>query len=127
MPSILIRAIVFITLALILYTVGVWTERISKTLKPFHLIFFWGGLICDSLGTFMMSKLTSSSESGMISLHGITGAIAIVLMMVHAIWATVVLVRKNEKSLHTFHKFSMFVWIVWLIPYILGMMIGMGR
>ncbi len=127
MSPTLIRAIIFITLALILYTIGVWTERIGKTLKPFHLIFFWGGLVFDSLGTYLMSKLTSSSESAVLSLHGITGAIAIILMMVHAVWATIVLVRKNEKSLHTFHKFSLFVWIVWLVPYILGMMMGMGK
>ena len=127
MSTTLIAAISFITLALIFYTIGVWTERIGKTLKLFHLIFFWVGLLCDSLGTFMMSKLTSTAESGMISLHGITGAIAIALMLVHAIWATVVLIRKDEKSLHTFHKFSLFVWIVWLVPFILGMMMGMGR
>ena len=127
MSPTLIKAIIFITLALVLYTIGVWTERIGKTLKPFHLIFFCGGLLCDSMGTFLMSKLTSSSESAVLSLHGITGAIAIVLMMVHAIWATIVLLRKNENSLHTFHKFSIFVWIVWLIPYIIGMMMGMGR
>ncbi len=127
MSTTLIRAIIFITLALILYTVGVWTEKIGKILKPFHLIFFWGGLVFDSLGTYLMSKLTSSSESAVLSLHGITGAIAIALMLVHAVWATIVLVRKNEKSLHTFHKFSLFVWIVWLVPYILGMMMGMGK
>ena len=127
MSPTLIKAIIFITLALILYTIGVWTEKIGRTLKPFHLIFFWAGLICDSLGTFLMSKLTGSAESKALSLHGITGAIAIILMMVHAVWATVVLIKKDEKSLHTFHRFSLFVWIVWLVPYILGMMMGMGR
>ena len=127
MSQILIRAIIFITLALILYTIGVWTERIGKTLKPFHLIFFWGGLVCDSLGTFFMSRLTSDAQTTALSLHGITGAIAIVLMMIHAVWATIVLMRREEKSLHTFHRFSLFVWIVWLVPYLLGMMMGMGR
>ena len=126
MSPILIKAIIFITLALVLYTVGVWTERIGKKLRPIHLLFFWAGFICDSLGTFLMSKLTTSAESRLMSLHGITGMIAIVLMLIHAVWATIVLVRKDEKSMTTFHRFSLFVWIVWLIPYGIGMVMGMG-
>jgi hypothetical protein len=34
MAPTLIKAIIFITLALVLYIIGVWTERIGKTLKP---------------------------------------------------------------------------------------------
>ena len=60
-------------------------------------------------------------------LHGITGALAIVLMLFHALWATLVLVKKDEKKQESFHKFSIFVWLVWLVPYILGMIIGMGH
>ena len=124
MSQTLIKAIIFITLALVLYTVGVWSERIGKKLKPIHLIFFWAGLLCDGTGTHLMTKLTSSSNAAAVSVHGITGAIAIVLMLIHAIWATVVLVKKDEKSMSTFHRFSLFVWIVWLVPYILGMVMG---
>ena len=60
-----------------------------------------------------------------VSPDGITGMIAIVLMMIHAVWATVVLVRKDEKSMQTFHRFSIAVWIIWLVPFVLGMMMGM--
>ena len=49
--------------------------------------------------------------------HGLSGVLAIVLMFIHAIWATVVLVKKDEKMIVNFHKFSVFVWLVWLIPY----------
>ena len=31
------------------------------------------------------------------------------------------------KKQESFHKFSIFVWLVWLVPYILGMIIGMGH
>lgn len=127
MSQTLIKAIIFITLALILYTVGVWSERIGKKLKPIHLFFFWAGLLCDGIGTHLMTKLTFTADAAAVSLHGITGAIAIVLMLIHAVWATVVLVKKDEKSMHTFHRFSLFVWVVWLIPYILGMVMGNSR
>ena len=51
-------------------------------------------------------------------IHGFSGVLAIVLMFIHAIWATVVLVRKDEKMIANFHKFSIAVWLIWLIPYL---------
>jgi uncharacterized repeat protein (TIGR03987 family) len=58
-------------------------------------------------------------------IHSLTGIIAIVLMLVHAVWATVVLVRRNEKAIRNFHYFSVFVWAVWLIPYFTGFFASM--
>jgi len=49
--------------------------------------------------------------------HGISGLVAILLMLVHAAWALVVLLRKDDHALRNFHRFSVFVWAVWLIPY----------
>lgn len=119
------KAVIAITLALILYTIGVWSEHRAKVLKPAYLVFFWLGLCADTAGTTMMSKLADGATSGLMNAHGITGLIAIILMMIHAVWATVVLVRKDEKSMRTFHRFSIVVWIIWLIPFVLGMMMGM--
>lgn len=125
MSPLLMKAVIAITLALIFYTIGVWSEQRAKVLKPVHLVFFWLGLCMDTAGTAMMSKLADGSGGGLMSAHGITGMIAIILMMIHAVWATVVLVRKDEKAMHTFHRFSIIVWIIWLIPFVLGMMMGM--
>lgn len=125
----LVMAIITITLALVFYTIGVFSERRAHILKKQHVIIFWIGLIFDTTGTTIMSLLTkegSQAQSGM-GLHGITGALAIVLMLFHALWATLVLVKKDEKKQESFHKFSIFVWLVWLVPYILGMIIGMGH
>jgi hypothetical protein len=38
--------------------------------------------------------------------------LAILLMLFHAIWAAIVLVKKNEKMIINFHKFSIFVWVI---------------
>lgn len=54
------------------------------------------------------------------NLHGITGIIAIVLMLIHAIWVAVVLTSKNDDMIVKFHKFSIIVWIIWLVPFISG-------
>ena len=125
MDPLLMKAVIAITTALILYTIGVWSEHRAKVLKPVHLAFFWRGLCADTTGTAMMSKLADGSGGGLMSAHGITGLIAIILMLVHAVWATAVLVRRDEKAMHTFHRLSIIVWTIWLIPFVLGMMMGM--
>ena len=125
MSPLLMKAVTAITAALVFYTIGVWSEHRAKLLKPVHLIFFWLGLLMDAAGTHMMS-LISGSETGMLSnVHGITGMIAILLMLIHAVWATVVLVSGNEKAQQSFHRFSLFVWLIWLIPFVIGMIMGM--
>lgn len=130
MSGVLIFAIITITLALIFYTVGVFWERKSRSLNKKHVIIFWLGLLFDTTGTLTMSRIAKagvdsiSSSSQMI--HGITGALAIVLMLFHAGWATWVLYKNNEEKKAKFHKLSIFVWVVWLVPYIIGMIIGMG-
>ena len=126
MSGTLITAIITITSALVFYTIGVWSEHRSKKLKKIHLIFFWLGLCMDTTGTILIGRIAEQSIfSGNLSLHGITGALAIILMIVHAIWATIVLMKNNEDSAKNFHRLSIAVWAIWLVPYILGMVIGM--
>ena len=103
-----------ITLALVFYSIGVWAERISGKLKWWHWAFFILGLICDTLGTGAMFELAGGMT---FDVHGLTGLLAIVLMLIHAVWAFIVLIKKDEKAIQSFHKFSLLVWCIWLIPY----------
>ena len=116
-------ATIIITLALVFYSIGVWSERIQGRLKPWHLVFFVLGLICDTVGTGMMIEMAGGLT---FDIHGVTGVIAIVLMLIHAAWAFVVLLRKDEKMITNFHKFSLVVWFIWLIPYFSPMIFGMA-
>lgn len=59
--------------------------------------------------------------------HGISGMIAIILMVIHATWALAALLRKDEKTITKFHTFSVFVWAVWLIPFFSPMFFAMTR
>ncbi|MEI6124458.1 MAG: HsmA family protein [Bacteroidota bacterium] len=115
-------AISFIFAACIIYTVGVWAEKIRKLLKAWHVVVFWLGFICDTIGTGAMGSIAGSIFQ--FNFHGTTGMVAILLMLFHATWATIVIFRKNETLKLHFHKFSIFVWIVWLIPMITGMILG---
>ncbi len=105
---------IIISLALVFYSIGVWSERYAGRLKAWHLVFFWFGLICDTWGTGLMFEMAGGLTY---DLHGLTGLLAIILMFIHAVWATVVLLRKDEKLIVSFHKFSVVVWVIWLIPY----------
>lgn len=107
-------AVIVINLALLFYSIGVWSERIQGRLKIWHTVFFWLGLVCDTWGTGLMFEYAGGMNY---DIHGYSGVLAIALMLIHAVWATVVLVRKDEKLILNFHKFSIFVWLIWLIPY----------
>ncbi len=117
-------ATIIITSALIFYSVGVWSERIAGRLKPWHLVFFVLGLIFDTWGTGMMFEFAGGMT---LDIHGITGLIAILLMLVHAVWALAVLLKKDEKAIQNFHKFSVVVWGIWLIPYFSPMFFVMAE
>ncbi|NQX99156.1 MAG: TIGR03987 family protein [Flavobacteriales bacterium] len=124
MPTIVLHALIYFTLALIFYSVGVWAERIKKMLKPWHLIFFWMGLIADTLGTAYVKEQVGTV---IYNFHSITGILGLLLMFIHTVWATYIVIVSNPKQLSNFHKFSLLVWIVWLIPYFTGLISGMTR
>ena len=117
---------VLITLALVFYSIGIWSERIIRYLKKWHVVFFWLGFIFDTLGTYAMHML-ASNPFDITEPHTFTGQIALWLMLVHSVWASYIVLRGNELARNTFHKYSIVVWIVWLIPYISGMYLGMFK
>lgn len=123
----LVWAIVTITLALVFYTWGVFAERRAGRLTKGNLLLFWLGFAFDTTGTTIMTVMAEGRETvSVMNWHAITGALAIVLMLVHALWATYVLLRGSARMQKNFHKFSIIVWAIWLVPYVLGMVMGMG-
>jgi uncharacterized repeat protein (TIGR03987 family) len=116
-------ASIIITIALVFYSIGVWSERIQGRLKPWHLVFFVLGLVCDTWGTGLMFDFVGGMQ---FDIHGISGLVAILLMFIHAVWAAVVLVRKDENAIRNFHKFSVLVWVIWLVPYFSPMIFGLS-
>ncbi|WMJ81687.1 HsmA family protein [Clostridium sp. MB40-C1] len=98
--------------------------------KKWYVITFGIGLVFDTTGTLTMERITElggiEKSATELAIHGITGALAIILMLFHALWATWVLYKNDERKKATFHKFSITVWFIWLIPYLVGMVIGMS-
>lgn len=125
MSSLVLLSTTLITLALIFYSLGVWSERIVRYLKPWHVVAFWIGFTFDVSGTYAM-HLLATGPFDITEPHTLTGQIALWLMLIHAIWATRVVLKNNEKLRLSFHKFSIVVWLIWLIPYFGGMYLGMS-
>lgn len=120
----LIAAIVVISSALVFYTIGVWGERLQHGLRLWHVVFFGLGISADIAGTTLMehiARLTGAHDR----IHTITGAIAVVLMLIHAVWAVWTYLRGSEVARRHFSRFSIVVWCIWLIPYCIGVYIGM--
>jgi uncharacterized repeat protein (TIGR03987 family) len=122
----LIVSSTLITLALVFYSLGVWSERIARYLKPWHVAAFWTGFVFDVSGTWAMHRM-AEGPFDLRELHTLTGQIALWLMLAHAIWASWVTRRGSEEVRAGFHRYSLLVWLAWLIPYFGGMYLGMQR
>jgi uncharacterized repeat protein (TIGR03987 family) len=121
----LISSFTLITLALLFYSLGVWSERIVRYLKRWHVAAFWAGLVFDISGTISM-HLLAKGKFNILEPHTLTGQIALWLMLIHAVWATYVIKNGVETARLNFHKYSLLVWLIWLIPYFGGMYLGMN-
>jgi len=114
----LATAIVFISTALVLYSVSIWMERIIKALKPWMVKTFFSAFMCDLVGTSLM--FFQKTDMFQLNLHSICGYTALIIMGLHLSWAVVSLYRKGL-VLVLFHRFSIFAWLIWLIAFISGM------
>lgn len=130
----LIPAIILISAALVLYTAGVVAERRTGVLKPWHAALFAAGLACDATGTWLMTRIadagnyvTTGLAATLTTVMAVTGALALLLMAAHLVWAVVVLWRGDEAAKRLFHRFSLAVWAGWLVPYFAGMASAMIR
>ena len=122
----LLVSIVLITLALVFYSIGVWSERIARYLKGWHVAAFWTGLLFDLSGTLAMHLLAQGAFD-ITKPHTLTGQIALWLMLIHAAWATAVVRKGTTEARTNFHRYSLLVWLVWLIPYCGGMVLAVKK
>ena len=124
MPVLAIYAAILFTLACLFYSVGIWAEFFAKRLKPWHAVAFFLGVIADTIATALMFEHVGAL---LVNLHTFTGIIGLALMIIHFLWAIIVLRAGKEKALITFHRFSLFVWAIWMAAYLSGVYVGMQR
>ncbi len=114
--------LVFIFLALNLYTIAVWKELGKKHLLNWIVFTFAGGFLCDLIGTSIMFYVAKHRfEFG---IHSITGYGALVIMFLHLMWA--LFAKKYPKYEVYFTKFSVYAWALWLVAFFTGMFLNMN-
>ena len=104
-------------LALIFYSYAVWGEQITKKLNGIFIIAFLTGFSLDILGT---SGMFLSATGKAPAIHAVLGIAALAVMGIHALWATSVWFKKNEKSAKLFHHYSKYAYILWLCAFFSG-------
>lgn len=117
MPVYVLSGLLSVTLAFVFYTWGIWGPRKRKEIKPLHVTFLWLGLVLDAGGTALMAMQIGYYR---MDIHGIIGTLAIALMAVSAIWATVVRTKRDPAAVALYIRFSVLVWAFWLLPYFYG-------
>ena len=115
-----------ISSAALAYTIGVWGERLQRQLKRRHVVFFGIGFLCDITGTALMGVIAQRYDLHNTA-HALTGTIAVMLMLIHLLWAIYTLAYGNDQSKRTFSRFSVFVWGIWMLAFLSGMVLGMMR
>jgi uncharacterized repeat protein (TIGR03987 family) len=124
MPPQVRAAVVLMIAAFALYSSGVWAVFLTRRLRPWHAGLFWLGFLSDTAGTELMRRLAGGFHW---TLHTATGGVALLLMLAHAVWATIVLMNRAERPIRTFHRVSITVWAIWLIPFVTGLILGHRR
>ncbi len=122
MPALVFWGAIFFTLALLFYSVGIWSDFVAKQLKKWHLIMFVLGVLTDSLGTLLMYLHVGHL---IFTAHSISGFLGLALMIFHCDWAFFVLRSNNSKRQALFHRFSILVWLFWLVSYFSGLYLGL--
>ncbi len=131
MPDFALYGAIFFTLAFAFYSIGIWAEFFAKRLKPWHAGAFLLGVITDTIGTGFMVEHVGGI---LFNMHSIIGILGLLLMIIHFVWALIVLARTEvtrhgasaEKALVEFHKYSVAVWVIWMAAYLSGVYLGIN-
>ncbi len=125
MKPIILLSVLFITTALLLYSVAVWRIWRSKLLTRGSLGLLWAGLVADVAATQMMGmSIDGPIVWDLHTIAGYTGLLLILLLAIAGSWARS---TGRQSLLTTFHRYAIPVWLVWVASYITGVMVGMQR
>lgn len=122
----LIRAMIWMNLALLFYTWAVFSGR-RQGLHTRHLIIFGIGLVCDFLGTTEMNHFARAYGKAP-QWHHYTGIASLGGMAFHFVLALIAsLSGKAEAVNRIFHRVSLTIYSCWLIAFASGAISGMLR
>lgn len=106
-------------MALGLYTLAIWAERITHQLRAWMILVFSLAFACDITGTSLMSLMASQNASHEANMHMVCGISALLIMCLHLLWALFTIWKKGRAA-KLFHSFSLYAWMIWLLAFITG-------
>ena len=123
MNSILIKAVIVVTFALIFYSIAVVTEQRKGIISRQVRIFITVGVISDISSTILMIV---GSRKIPITIHGFLGYTALIAMLIDTIWIWRFWSRRGSsqvtKALNIYTRIA-YSW--WVIAYLAGATIAM--
>jgi uncharacterized repeat protein (TIGR03987 family) len=121
----LFQAVICMNIALIFYTLAVFSAR-RGGLQRKHLLIFGFGLLSDYLGTHLM-LLYGTANYIVPKWHTAIGIASLIGMAFHFMLALVAtLVRRAESVNRLFHRVSLTIYTCWLISFFSGMIAGIS-
>lgn len=122
----LLRAVIWMNLALLFYTWAVFSGR-RQGLHTRHLLIFGIGLLCDYLGTQQMN-LFARAYGKAPEWHNITGIASLAGMGFHFLLALIAsLLHRAETVNRVFHRVSLSIYTCWLVAFFSGAISGIIR
>ena len=123
MPLEIIIATLLFTLALVLYSLAIWSGRTARHFKLWQIIVFFFGVSADALGVWVTVKFIGAI---VLTPHAIFGFSALLLMSLHFLWVLFMFVANRQQTLGA-RRFGIFVWSVWMLSYLSGFVTGLQK
>lgn len=124
MDTIIIPLIVIMALALIFYTIATFTGIAKNSFKKGQVALYHAAVALVIIGIFYMSGISSKLpydhvSYAMMHLHTGLGYLAVIILIIHAIIATVMKRKHKNRGTSFSSKFNTLSFILWLICIIL--------
>ena len=117
LPTMLVAAILVVSLALLLYSASLLPIVIRGKLTGAGVFLLWAGFTADLAATALMSMLSPGFHVG---LHTSIGIAALLLMATVTVLITRLYRRQVRRMSFPLRIFVGTVWVVWLIVFVLG-------
>ncbi len=118
MNSVIIRAIIVVTLALIFYSVAVITEQKKSTVTKRILFFLTGGVLLDISSTVLMIV---GSTNIPLTVHGCIGYSALLAMLIDSILVWKHWINNGSNAIpRKIHLYTRIAYSWWVVAYIVG-------
>ncbi len=122
MPVTVIVGLLALVLALVFYSIGVWTAFRRKGFGPLQIWMLWLGVLFDIAATVSMGwRIGGLDFSPAGRVHTILALIAFLGMLTVTIVGEVSYVKKNAALGAKWSRYAIIPWVYWVIIFLWGM------